>query len=171
MPKPCEHDSRPYYERLIEPLRAVARDHGYALSVHGTLKRDIDLIAVPWVHAAATPWVLAEAVRAEAERVVGYAQPHPYERARPETDHNPCHEMGCPGAKPHGRLVFCYHLVPTHDGPYIDLSVTPRVHDDDRGSPVLTKWVASYADKWGPEGVPHVFPEARRCPRVMPPAG
>jgi hypothetical protein len=46
--KPCSHDSHAKYELLIEPLRAVARSLGYALTVHGSLVRDIDLVAVPW---------------------------------------------------------------------------------------------------------------------------
>jgi hypothetical protein len=40
---------------IIESMRAIAREHGWALAVHGTLVRDIDLIAVPWVEEAA-PW-------------------------------------------------------------------------------------------------------------------
>lgn len=33
---------------FIEEMRSVARSHGYALAVHGSLARDLDLIAVPW---------------------------------------------------------------------------------------------------------------------------
>lgn len=33
---------------LIDQLRAIAKGHGWALGVHGSLVRDIDLIAVPW---------------------------------------------------------------------------------------------------------------------------
>src|SRR4051812_2987278 len=41
--------AREYYDRLIGPMREVARTHGYALAVHGSVNRDIDLIACPWV--------------------------------------------------------------------------------------------------------------------------
>ena len=34
------------YCKLIAPLRAVARQHGYALTVHGSIKRDIDLVGL-----------------------------------------------------------------------------------------------------------------------------
>lgn len=38
-----------YLEYLIGPLRDIAREHGYALSVHGSVARDIDIVAIPWV--------------------------------------------------------------------------------------------------------------------------
>jgi len=33
---------------LIARIRAIAAEHGWAVGVHGSLTRDIDLIAVPW---------------------------------------------------------------------------------------------------------------------------
>jgi hypothetical protein len=51
--KPCSHDSHEKYELLIGPLREVARSKGYVLAVHGTLIRDIDLVACPWIENAA----------------------------------------------------------------------------------------------------------------------
>lgn len=33
---------------ILEPMRTVARDAGYAITVHGSLARDIDLVAIPW---------------------------------------------------------------------------------------------------------------------------
>lgn len=129
MPKPCDHDSRPLYELLIEPLREKARELGYALGVHGTLKRDIDLIACPWTAEAVPAHDLADALLGVAGNVHGIAFLSPpedklYQRA------------GCPGYKPHGRLCWTIHL---GGGPYIDLSVMPRTdppeahyyHDDD----------------------------------------
>ena len=102
---------------LIEPLRAVARDHGYALGVHGTLERDIDLIAAPWSNPLSPARVLAEAIQARARELnhgiaecideIGASNPEYFRR-------------GSPCAKPHGRLSWSYHL---GGGPYIDLSV------------------------------------------------
>lgn len=110
---------RNIYERLIDPLRACARSMGYALGVHGTLSRDIDLIAVPWVSWAASPKELVVAIQATAARVnSGIAI---------ESDHrtaaNPVYFFeGTPGSKPHGRLAWTFHL---GGGPYLDLSVIP----------------------------------------------
>ena len=111
-----------YYQRLIEPLRTVARLHGYALAVHGSLRRDIDLIAVPWVAPASEPIDLAEAIRAEAERITGACWPAPHEWS------DPFHRVGCPGMKPHRRLSFNFFLV-GEASPYLDLAVMPRAEN------------------------------------------
>ncbi len=37
---------------LIKRIRSVSRENGWAIGVHGTLKRDIDLIAAPWTEDA-----------------------------------------------------------------------------------------------------------------------
>ena len=37
-----------YAAALYPDLAEIAREHGYALAVHGSLARDFDLIAVPW---------------------------------------------------------------------------------------------------------------------------
>lgn len=44
----------------IERIRELAREVGYAVGVHGTLERDLDLIAAPWVADAVTPFELAQ---------------------------------------------------------------------------------------------------------------
>lgn len=115
--KPCDHDSYPIYRTLIEPLRARARELGYALAVHGTLKRDIDLLACPWVAEAVEAKVLAEELRLVALKIHGAA----YMSGKESED--PYHQDGCPGAKPWGRLCWTFYL----GGPsYIDLSVMPK---------------------------------------------
>jgi hypothetical protein len=102
-------------EALVEPLREVAKAHGYALGEHGSQRRDIDLIAVPWTDEAVDPIVLAEALRVEAERLAEMAFPTPFENTE-------FFWRGMPGAKAHGRLTWSFHL---GGGPYIDLSVMP----------------------------------------------
>lgn len=124
--KPCDWDSREKYELLIGPLREKARELGYALAVHGTLKRDIDLIACPWVSGAVDPKQLAEQLRLVAEKVNGYAQPGDREVSEYFLD-------GCPGGKDHGRLCWTWYLDKKGSdnchGPYIDLSVMPRIRE------------------------------------------
>jgi hypothetical protein len=124
--KPCDWDSREKYELLIGPLREKAKDLGYALAVHGTLKRDIDLIACPWTNGAVDPKHLAEQLRLVAEKVNGYAQPGDREVSEYFLD-------GCPGGKDHGRLAWTWYLDKKGSddchGPYIDLSVMPRIRE------------------------------------------
>lgn len=101
------------YVQLVPKLAEVARRAGYAIGVHGSLSRDLDLIAAPWVDEALSAEELAELLR---ESVGGFiindptADPNDFVRRSP-----------CP--KPHGRLAWSIYL---HGGPYIDLSVMPR---------------------------------------------
>lgn len=124
--KPCDWDSREKYELLIGPLREKARELGYAIAVHGTLKRDIDLIACPWANGAVDPKQLAEQLRLVAEKVNGYAQPGDREVSEYFLD-------GCPGGKDHGRLCWTWYLDKKSSddchGSYIDLSVMPRIRE------------------------------------------
>jgi hypothetical protein len=109
------------YERLIGPLRATARSLGYALAVHGTLSYDIDLVAIPWTADAVSARDLAEAIqKCAAVNNGGIAIDTDRDLAS-----NPSYfEHGCPGSKPHGRRTWAFHL---GGGPYIDLSVMPRL--------------------------------------------
>jgi hypothetical protein len=39
----------PVYAFLYPNLATIARKHGYALAIHGSLQRDMDVIAIPWI--------------------------------------------------------------------------------------------------------------------------
>lgn len=88
----------------VPRITAVAREHGYAIGIHGSLQRDLDLIAVPWSEVAVDAKDLVYAV---CEVVGGFILPHQEE----------------PTQKPHGRLAWTIQL---GAGLYIDLSVTPK---------------------------------------------
>ena len=47
MAKPI-HAKPSYYAIMFEPLKEIALDYGYNLVLHGSLNRDMDLIAIPW---------------------------------------------------------------------------------------------------------------------------
>lgn len=114
--------TREAYERLIGPIRDKARELGYAVGVHGSVARDIDLIACPWTDEAVDEVELAEALAATiAANNGGVSFMHPDE-ADVEW-----FKAGCqPHGKAHGRRCWCFHL---GGGPYIDLSVMPRRPD------------------------------------------
>lgn len=38
-----------FYAMCYEPLKAIAKDKGYNLLINGSLNRDMDLVAIPWV--------------------------------------------------------------------------------------------------------------------------
>jgi hypothetical protein len=43
------HAKPSLYAYYFEALKGIAREHGYNLVVHGSMNRDLDLIAIPWV--------------------------------------------------------------------------------------------------------------------------
>ncbi|ALC13844.1 hypothetical protein [Sphingopyxis sp. 113P3] len=48
--------NRALLDLILPPMRRTAKDVGYAITVHGSLNRDIDMVAVPWVeHGVADP--------------------------------------------------------------------------------------------------------------------
>lgn len=102
------------YAAALPQLQAVAREHGYALAVHGSMATDLDLIAAPWTEEATDAETLIEALRA----AIGGA-------IRDETEfyHNPAR-------RPHGRLAWSIYpdaeSAQHSDGPYLDVSVMPR---------------------------------------------
>lgn len=105
---------KPRYVRsgnVIDEIRAIGRAHGYAVAVHGSMRRerDIDLIAAPWARPAHSPRTLMRAINKL-----------PYLSRVKEHDNDP--------PKPYGRLGFVWIIkFRAADCPaYVDLSVMPR---------------------------------------------
>jgi hypothetical protein len=98
----------PVYVMLFIQASEVARECGYALAVHGTLARDIDILAAPWTDAAVPAEVLVQKI---AERVGWLVEGKP-------------HLVG-PEKKPHGRLAWS---IPYYAENFIDISVMPRLN-------------------------------------------
>jgi hypothetical protein len=51
-----------FYRSVLPAIREAARALGYAIGVHGSMRRDLDLIAVPWTEDAADRDTLARAI-------------------------------------------------------------------------------------------------------------
>lgn len=96
------------YDKLVE----VAADYGYSLALHGSMSRDLDLIAVPWTENATSAEVLIAALNAAADRFRLH-----------ETMGKP-HNLADPDSKPHGRIAWAIRM---GGEPYIDISVMPRI--------------------------------------------
>jgi len=45
----------PLYCGMYPELAEAAKQHGYALAIHGSLQRDFDLICIPWVEFPSEP--------------------------------------------------------------------------------------------------------------------
>lgn len=94
--------------KIIRDVRAICREHGYALTEHGTRQRDIDLVAIPW-----TPKAIASG---QLLKHLGEVEGLTYQSN--------------PSGKPHGRIAATYLFRKKAGGfSYIDLSVCPRQGD------------------------------------------
>lgn len=93
---------------LLPPMRMTARGLGYALTVHGTLSRDVDLVAIPWTVSASEPELLVKHLCGVIAGVTGRA----YSDAKWAD-------------KPHGRRAVTI-IHGGHDAE-LDLSIMPRV--------------------------------------------
>lgn len=95
------------YVCVLPALVEIARGKGYALAVHGSMIRDLDLVAVPWVEEAAPAEELVAAICDELGTYDLPKQPSGW---------------GNPGEKPHGRSVW---TLIWGGPPHLDLSVLP----------------------------------------------
>lgn len=103
----------PFYVGIYPILAEVARDHGYALAVHGTVARDFDLVAIPWTD---------EAVSAD-ELMLALIERADYIRD-PLILVDKLFEEPLMAQKPHGRVAWS---IPLEGGSAcLDISVLPR---------------------------------------------
>lgn len=56
--KPANHG--PIYVAIYAELAEIARAHGYALAIHGSLAKDFDLICVPWADVVSPPQAVVD---------------------------------------------------------------------------------------------------------------
>ncbi len=95
------------YTVLFDRIRDVGRQYGYAIAIHGSMIRDMDLIAVPWTEHA---WP-AEKLIEEIIKIV------------PDGQLPPNHKVS---ELPHGRKAWTI-LIGYGGLSYIDISVMPII--------------------------------------------
>lgn len=69
-------DLEAFFRSRLPAIREAAREHGYAIGLHGSMRRDLDLIAVPWRDGASDRDVLAHAI---AMAACGITRDGPYQ--------------------------------------------------------------------------------------------
>lgn len=110
----------PDYGRIYTMVRKLAWDQGYAIGLHGSFTRDLDLIAVPWAERACEPErLIRQIVAATGLRVIHTEQHDPMKPHLIDT--------GTPATKPHGRLVWTLLLPEFGDPRFVDLSIMPAL--------------------------------------------
>lgn len=108
--------NRALLDLILPPMRRAAKDAGYALTVHGSLNRDIDLVAVPWVeHNVWSKEALRDALCGAARGAIGRCN---YHSNKDWT------------VKPHGRFATTLIAWVGENTASIDLSVMPTIAKD-----------------------------------------
>ena len=100
----------PIFASMYCGLCSVARDHGYALTVHGTMSLDFDVVAIPWTEEAVEPQELVDAL----SNLMNLCAGELFEGVSTS-----------PEVKPHGRLAW---LLQFGSGAQIDLSIMPKLN-------------------------------------------
>lgn len=101
----------PAYVAFFPRLAEIAQAKGYALAIHGSVQRDLDLVAIPWTADAEPDQDLIQAIADYASGVM-------------------THMFGAmtvvhgPELKPHGRKAWSIII---GNGAVIDLSILPRI--------------------------------------------
>lgn len=100
------------FAAILPAIRTRARELGYAIGLHGSMVRDLDLIAVPWTDEAVDGDTLATSIR----DVLGGWFAESGKTYKWEVDGK---------NKPHGRKAYTLRF---GGEPllHVDLSVTPR---------------------------------------------
>lgn len=109
---------------MVPHITETARKFGYAIGVHGSMARDLDLIAVPWTECASPAETLVDAIR---DSVGGFIRNDPVHRGN---QYNL--DTRNPGEKPHGRRAWSIYF--SGHRFYIDLSVMPIVPKKEAGN-------------------------------------
>jgi len=97
-----------WYAATYTQMERIAWRHGYALCLHGSMGRDVDVVAVPWVDDAEP-----------AEKLV-----RAFVRAIYKGQDSAWKMMRVPSKKPHGSRAYVFTL--GMNGHYVYLSVMPR---------------------------------------------
>ncbi len=100
-----------FYVNLLGPIRARAVELGYEIAVHGSMRNDMDLVAIPWEEDARPAEELADAIRVITGGFI------------PNTMSSPVDVLDTKGCTYHGGRQWLIHF----GGPaFIDLIVMPR---------------------------------------------
>ena len=109
--------NRALLDLILPAMRRTAKDVGYAITVHGSLNRDIDMVAVPWAeHGVSEPDVLLRRLVGAISGVTGrcYADGEEWTQ------------------KPHGRIAKILMVWCGENTGMIDLSVMPAIQPEEK---------------------------------------
>lgn len=117
----------PVYCSLYPALAEIARKHGYAMAIHGSMARDFDLICVPWTEKPSQPQVVVD------EFTSTFAM----------TD------VTSPDIRPHGRMVYSISF--GFGEFFADLSFMPTESAFNDGVTAAANWVDKQRESYDSE--------------------
>jgi len=103
----------PTYVALYPILSEIAQSFGYALAIHGSVSRDFDLVAIPWIEDAGDPEQLIRDIAAAMSYTMDTTITIDRLFKAPYTEE-----------KPHGRRSWA---IPLEGGAVLDISIMPRI--------------------------------------------
>lgn len=98
----------PVYAAMYADLAEVCRKHGYALTIHGSLARDFDVVAVPWIEEPSQPQAVIDEI----------------------TGRFSIRQIGEPQKKLHGRIAYTVSIV--FGSTALDFSFMPICKETDK---------------------------------------
>lgn len=111
------------YTYFMEGMKVIAKEHGYNLLVHGSMNRDLDLIAIPWID---NPKKEVELVRALDVFLTGT------DSVSPDRDEDKDKQCYCHSMLGGGRSSYIISLARSGEWSnyedkqyYLDISFTP----------------------------------------------
>jgi hypothetical protein len=93
------------FNKLYKPLSILITNAGYALAIHGSLRRDIDMVIIPWREELMPVGALMACIVDKIKELNNHAL------------------LIGPFRKPHGRLACTIHLGELGGEPYLDISI------------------------------------------------
>jgi hypothetical protein len=103
-----------YNAVLFAAMQRTCRQFGYALAIHGSMHKDLDLLAVPWTDQAVAPAFLVDQLVTQHGLI-------PIHSSHPPTASDD--DFG-PSMKPHGRQSWMFSLGQHY---LLDLAVMPTL--------------------------------------------
>lgn len=103
----------PWYMMVYVKLERIATRHGWNLTLHGSMARDLDIVLIPWTEDAEPEEIVLNAFEKFVKGTSYYKQSKKHGGKLHATE------------KPHGRIAYSIYI--GTGGQYLDISIMPRI--------------------------------------------
>lgn len=114
----------PYFAIIASQLDRVAQRFGWAVTLHGSMSRDLDVVLIPWTDDAEHEDKVVDAIRFFVEGTyITSARKRNEKKMKSSTKDGIAHFSVT--EKPHGRRAISLYI--GHSQYYLDISIMPRI--------------------------------------------